>query len=189
MCLITLLITVLKNGLAAMTRIGKKAEADFITLCMDVDATVNSSDDDQHGWDHVVEIAPAKPSNLPADLKTHVISCFAQIKGTKGRKRTAKLKLSNAVKSAQSPLPSFVFLLAYTKSGVPPTIYARHIWQDQIHHWLKRARETEATGKTDLRKLTVNIKFKEADRLDISPATWIEQTLAPFGDSYTSQKQ
>lgn len=177
------------NGLVAVTRIGKKAEADFTSLCMDVDAAVNASDDDQHGWDHVVEIVPAKTSNLPADLTTHVISCFAQIKGTKGRRRTATLKLSNAVKSAKSPLPSFVFLLAYTETGVPPTIYACHIWKDQIHHWLKRARETEETGRTDLHRLTVNIKFEKADRLDINPATWIEQTLAPFGDSYTSQKQ
>lgn len=171
-----------------MVRIGKKAEADFTSLCMDENASVNSSDDDQHGWDHVVEIVPARKPNLPADLDTHVISCFVQIKATKGKGCTAVLKLSNAIKSAKSPLPSFVFLFVYDEQGAAPQIYACHIWKEQIHHWLKRARETEMSGRTDLHKLNVTIRFKNTDRLTINPATWIEQTLAPFGDSYAIRK-
>ena len=173
-----------------MTNQGRNGQWRFANLCtgpdVSVGAVVNPALDDQHGWDHMLEITPQQNKNLPLDLQTHVISCFVQIKTTRGKNAETKVKLSNAVKAAKSPLPSFVFLFQYTKTG-EPVLYGKHIWKKEIRHYLKRARQA---GNAPLHKKTVTVTFTAADRLTCNPVDWILAVLATCGgDAYTLEKR
>ena len=173
-----------------MTNQGRNGQWRFADLCtgpdVSVEAVVNPALDDQHGWDHLLEIKPPQNNTLPADLQTHVISCFAQIKTTRGKKAETTVKLSNAVKAAKSPLPSFVFLFHYNKAG-KSILYGKHIWKDEIRHYLKRARQT---GDGPLHKKTVTVKFTATDRLSRNPVDWVLAELeACGGDAYTMEKR
>lgn len=146
---------------------------------------INPAVDDQHGWDHMLEITPVQNNALPADLRTHVISCFVQIKTTRGEKAETTVKLSNAVKAAKSPLPSFVFLFHYGATG-EPVLYGRHIWKDEIGQYLKRARQA---GDAPLHRQKVAVKFTSADRLTCNPVDWVLAVLSTCGgDAYTFEK-
>lgn len=95
------------------------------------------------------------------------------------------MKLTNAVKAAKSPAPSFVFLFHYRK-GSEPILYGRHIWREEITRILKRARKA---GDTPLHKKTVTIKFDQGDRLDVAPPDWMLAILGSLdGMSYAAQK-
>ena len=173
-----------------MTNQGRSGQWRFASLCtgpdVSVEAVVNPALDDQHGWDYILEITPPQNNILPADLQTHVISCFVQIKTTRGKKIETAFKLSNAVKAAKSPLPSFVFLFHYEEAG-NPVLYGKHIWKDEIRHYLKRARKA---GDAPIHKKTVTVKFTAADRLSCNPVDWVIAVLANSGgDAYTLKKQ
>lgn len=173
-----------------MTNQGRNGQWRFANLCtgpdVSVEAVINPALDDQHGWDHMLEITPPQHNILPADLQTHVISCFAQIKTTRGKKIETTVKLSNAVKAAKSPLPSFVFLFHSNRAGIP-SLYGKHIWKDEIRHYLKRARQA---GDLPLHKKTVTVKFTAADRLSCNPVDWVLAVLATCGgDAYTLEKR
>ncbi|OOY02932.1 hypothetical protein [Thioclava sp. F28-4] len=173
-----------------MTNQGRNGQWRFADLCtgpdVSVEAVVNPASDDQHGWDHMLEITPPQNNIVPADLQAHVISCFAQIKTTRGKKAETTVKLSNAVKAAKSPLPSFVFLFHYNKAG-KPVLYGKHIWKDEIRHYLKRARQA---GDAPLHKKTVTVKFTAADRLSCNPVEWVLAVLSTCGgDAYTLEKR
>ncbi|WP_417685379.1 hypothetical protein [Roseibium sp.] len=176
-----------------MSRQSRHGEANFAAICQDqeacADAVVNKASDDLHGWDHVIDIEPPKNTRLPADLQTHLFQCFAQIKTTNGRKPRTKLKLSNAIKAAKSPLPSFVFLFHYVSSSSKPKLYGRHIWKYEISHYLKRAREADINRKIELHKQAVLLNFTEEDRLDGNPIDWILNILSKYGgESYAVRK-
>ncbi|WP_339816549.1 hypothetical protein [uncultured Paracoccus sp.] len=169
---------------------GRNGEWLFASLCtgpdVSVAAVVNPALDDQHGWDHILEVTPRHNKVLPADLQTHVISCFIQIKTTRGKRPETKVKLSNALKAAKSPLPSFVFLFHYNDVKTP-VLYGKHIWKSEIHDYLKRARQS---GDAPLNKTMVTVAFTAADRLSSNPVDWILAVLATCGgDGYTLEKR
>lgn len=138
------------------------------------DVIVNPSQDDQHGWDHILEFVPPQKNALPADLSTAVITTFVQVKTTIDKKPKTKLRLSNAVKAAKSPHPCFVFLYHY-QEGQAPTLYGRHIWEDEIAHYLKRARKA---GNAPLHKKSVTLTFTAADRVTCNPVDWVLAVLS-----------
>jgi hypothetical protein len=176
-----------------MSRQGRHGEWKFGELCQaqnaKADAVVNRAKDDQHGWDHILDIVPNPKPNLPADLQSHLLQCFVQIKTTNTKKATTHLKLSNAVKAAKSPFPCFVFLLQYKEDLENPIILGRHIWESEISHWLKRARETERSARKELNKQTVTMSFSEKDQLWVNPVDWIiERIKESGGDDYSVAK-
>ncbi|WP_129434490.1 hypothetical protein [Roseovarius sp. A46] len=176
-----------------MSRQGRHGEWKFGEICTGPDANaeavVNKASDDQHGWDHILEIVPPSSPMLPADLQAHVLQCFVQIKTTQGKSPKTRLKLSNAVKAAKSPLPSFVFLLQYHDRSSRPKIFGRHIWASEIEHWLKRARETETEGSQDLHKLSATMSFSEADCIQQNPVDWVLTILSQHGgENYAKRK-
>lgn len=176
-----------------MSRVGRLGEWAFGTLAQDLqaksDVVVNSSKEDQHGWDQILEITRETQKGLPADLHGNLIRCMAQIKSTQSAKWSVPIRLSNALKYAKSVEPSFVFLLRYSKSSSRPTVYGKHVWKDEIYAWLKRARETEVNGKTKLHGQTVQVTFTPEDEVKEFPGDWIVKAYEKHGDGkYTENK-
>lgn len=175
-----------------MSRQGRHGEWKFGEICTtpgaDVGAVVNKASDDQHGWDLLVELEPPFSKSLPADLQTRVVQSAVQVKTTRSTSSAARLKLSNAVKAAKSPLPCFVFLLRYTDANAEPEVFGRHVWLAEIRRWLQRARETEVSGETDIRKLQVAMTFRAQDKIETSPADWMWSQIEAFGQGYAAEK-
>ncbi|KIT15586.1 hypothetical protein [Jannaschia aquimarina] len=173
-----------------MSKQGQHGENLFATRCtapgVQAQAVVNPSLNDEHGWDHVVEIELPQEVTRPADLRTPILTCYAQIKTTRGTRPKRTVKLSNALKAVRSPAPSFVFLLHYRPSG-EIDFYGRHIWTDEIERTLKRAREA---GESDLHRLTLALTFNDDDRLESPPPDWmIQQLPTTDGLAYTDAKR
>lgn len=176
-----------------MSRQGRHGESRFEALCQDphaiVDAVVNRSNDDQHGWDHVIDLTPCKTDSLPADLQNHLVQCFAQIKTTRGRYPKTKVKLSNAIKSAKSPSPSFIFLFHYKEDG-RIVLYGKHIWEADIAIFLRAARDASVNKKnTDLHKVALSINFTKENIIDSHPSDWMLHEIENNGsDRYAAKK-
>lgn len=177
-----------------MSRQGRHGESLFSTLCQHPDATtdavVNKAGDDEHGWDHVVDITPQKDASLPADLQDHLIQSFAQIKTTRGLRPTTRVKLSNAIKSAKSPNPSFVFLFHHKSGNSAPTLYGKHIWRNEIEKFLMRGRKASVESPTKaLYDLTLTISFGSEDKIEGHPSDWmLEKIKEQGGGNYAASK-
>jgi hypothetical protein len=175
-----------------MNSTGPRGEAAFKHLCHSSETkhevNLNNPTNDLHGWDYLVEITP-KVSDAPADLQTQVVQCLAQIKSTNTKGRTVRLKLSNALKAAQAPYPSFIFLLAFTDNHDIPSVYGRHVWSNEIEDWLRRAREHSTSGARRLHKQEVKLKFLDSEIITTSPSDWMLNQVASIGiNEYAKEK-
>lgn len=176
-----------------MSQQGRHGEVYFESLCQNpnskIDAVINRSQNDLHGWDHVIDITPLNVEhNLPHDLRDHLYQSFVQIKTTRQKYPTTSVKLSNALKSAKSSFPTFVFLLHYIKGRDTPVIYGKHIWLYEIEDTLRRAREAESLSKA-INKIIVPIKYASSDVIKVSPAEWMhEKIISCGGSNYAAEK-
>ncbi|WBU54388.1 hypothetical protein [Paracoccus sp. SCSIO 75233] len=177
-----------------MSRQGRHGESLFSTLCQDPDAkteaVVNKAGDDEHGWDHVVDLTPQTDASLPADLQDHLIQSFAQIKTTKGLRPATRVKLSNALKSAKSPNPSFIFLFHHDSENEAPTLYGKHIWRNEIEKFLMRGRKASVESQTKaLYDVTLTISFSTEDQIKGHPSDWmLEKIKEQGGGNYAANK-
>ena len=169
-------------------RLGKHSEHLFAALCTSGGAVCNPATDDQHGWDHIVEIQPVLLPNLPPDNQPPLITALVQVKSTQRKHTLTKIKLSNSLKAVQSDLPCFLFLFCHF--GPKYKIYGKHIWADSIDKILIRARQAERDGFHTLHKKSVNIRFRDADEIrDPSQLiSWIMKTVGAVGINYSSRK-
>lgn len=168
---------------------GRNGQWRFGTDCSEQsnasDVVVNPAVDDQHGWDHVLEFVPPQQNKLPADLRVPLITTFVQVKTTADKKPRTTVKLSNAMKAAKSPHPCFVFLYHYQKNK-KPELYGRHIWKEDIAHYLKRARQS---GNKPLNEKSVTITFTVADKVNCNPVDWVLAVLSTMDSlSYARDK-
>lgn len=168
-------------------RVDRHAEHHFASLCVAAGAACNKSEDDRHGWDHIVEIPPVPHPYRPPDRQPRLITVLVQVKSTKTNVPTARIKLSNALKAIQSDLPCFIVLFSY--SDISTTVYAKHVWLDLMERTLKRARQAELHGFNSLHKQQLSISFGENDRIEESDlVAWIQDTVSAIGEDYASKK-
>ena len=104
-------------------RRGRPAEAQFEFLCATAGITCNPSEQDDYGWDFLVEIPMIAAEGTPADKWPPPRSTFVQVKSTEGPRSRAEMKVSNAMLLAKNPAPCFIVLFHQLKEG--QRIYAR----------------------------------------------------------------
>ncbi len=59
--------------------LGRQGEKEFGLLCTQQGATTNDSTEDDHGWDHIVEVEPASMLALPADLRDGITRALVRV--------------------------------------------------------------------------------------------------------------
>ncbi|WP_323799904.1 hypothetical protein [Parasphingorhabdus sp.] len=169
-------------------RLGPWAEKSFSTLCSEFGVIANKSEEDETGWDFLLEFPQATIIDLPPDLQKIELSARAQIKSRERGKLVARLKLSNAHRFAASPEPCFVILAAATDGGHPVQYYAKHFWKDEIERTLKRLRQADQKNKpTNMQSL--NISFDETDNHTQDLIPWIRRMITNRNTDYARQKQ
>ena len=167
-------------------RSGRPAQKEFSLLCSQANITCNSSSEDDHGWDFMVEIPLPGTGNLPADKVAAPKPVLVQVKSTKGKSAKTTLKVSNAVKLAKSELPCFVvFFREY--QGVKQ-VYACHFWEELIRRALKRGRQVSAAGRPP-HKAKMTIMFSDADDHSSDLIDWIVATATEGAGEYGTAKR
>lgn len=154
-------------------------------------ATCNDSQEDEHGWDHVVNFDSEPIPGLSADLQTAYPAVFVQTKSTESpSKRAVKVKLSNALAFTRNDNPCFVVLVSMPLEG-PVRYFATHWWDTLMSRSLKRARELHRDGTDEEKFHKEDLYFTMAKSDEYTPEAliaWIKQTVRAKGRSYSAAK-
>ena len=165
----------------------RRSELHFASMCVAAGAACNMSEDDRHGWDHIVEIPPVLLPDRPPDRQPRLVTILVQVKSTESGVPTTRIKLSNALKAVQSDLPCFIVMFSYR--DISTTVYAKHVWLELMERTLRRARQSELPGLNSLHKQQLSVSFGEEDRVEERDLIkWIENTVSAIGEDYAMKK-
>tara|TARA_R100000935_G_C2841555_1_gene171390 strand:- start:12068 stop:13660 length:1593 start_codon:yes stop_codon:yes gene_type:complete len=169
-------------------KLGRLGEKEFGILCTQQGATSNESVEDDHGWDHIVEVEPASKLALPADLRDGITRALVQVKSTAGKQRRARVKLSNALKAIQTDLPCFLVLMVF--EGIELTeVRVRHFWTNEIKRILKRAREAHRDNRDDLHKIYLEFSMEDLPDVLSNLVEVLCSQVSEHGAKYGREKQ
>jgi hypothetical protein len=168
-------------------RLPKFAERTFALLASQSGAFANRAEEDENGWDYLMEF-PADPATGPADTHPAARKAFVQVKSTKSRRASCRVKLSNALRAAQSPQPWFVVLVRHDKTLDRTTIFAGHVWSGLMARSLKEVRCAENAAK-QLHRQFLTISFTDADDHTADLVEWMKRTIAEVGENYEEAKK
>ena len=168
-------------------RIGRPAQNLFKLLCSQARVTCNSSQEDDHGWDFIIELTPLQDTDKPADKTPGVKKALIQVKSTHGKTPTTRIKVANALKFAKDDLPCFVVLFHYMKNP-EPQIYVQHFWKELIERALKRSRQASAENR-HIRKVEMQVSFSLEDNHSNDLVSWITSMVQDLPVDYSSTKR
>lgn len=168
-------------------RSGRPAQDEFKLLCSQGNITCNPSSEDDHGWDFIIEIMAPESDNLPADKVSAPRQVLVQVKSTNSKFAKTRIKLSNALKFAQTALPCFIVLFQY-KKGKRQHIYARHFWKTLMERSLERGRIASVEGKP-INQSVVNVSFTDEDDHSSDLIQWMIDTVNAFPIEYGKEKR
>lgn len=152
-----------------------------------VGGNVNRTTSDRFGWDCIIEFDQGE-STLPPDLAPPGPAMLVQVKSSRSRERQCRIKLSNALRYVQHPLPYFIVLVGFQDGPEKPAIYVKHIWKPLFEQILGAARQAHKEG-VHLHRRQIVIKFDEEDRADNDAVKFMVETVDSFGHCYTKDKQ
>ena len=168
-------------------RLGRPAQDRFKLLCSQARVTCNSPQEDDHGWDFMIELTPPQDTHNPADKTPGVKKALIQIKSTWGQSPRTRIKVANALKFAKDDLPCFIVLFHYTKQ-VGTQIYVRHYWTELIERTLKRARQASAERR-NVHKMWMEVRFLPGDDHSNDLISWIISAVQESPFDYSSTKR
>ena len=167
-------------------RLGRPAQDHFKLLCSQAQVTCNSPQEDDHGWDFMIELIPPPDTNKPADKTPGVKKALIQVKSTWGQSPRAKIKVANALKFAKDELPCFIVLFHHTKQ-LGTQIYIRHFWTELIERALKRARQA-SVERRNVHKIWMEVRFSPGDNHSNNLISWIVSAIRESSVDYSSTK-
>ncbi|WID97450.1 hypothetical protein QO058_04055 [Bosea vestrisii] len=167
-------------------RLPRYAEIELQRLCAEGGALCHSVDEDESGWDRLIEF-PEMNFLGAIDMRPPRSVAYVQVKSARNRKFKCQLKLSNALRAAQSSQPWFILLLTTDSIGKNPKLYALHVWGPLIERILKAARQSEI-DKMPLHKSMLTFTFGPNDEKNDTLIEWMHSTIVEVGDSYEIKK-
>ena len=166
---------------------GRPAQDEFKLLCSLSGLTCNRSDEDDHGWDFIIEFPPPSDTYQPLDKIAGPRQALVQVKSTQSHLPRTRMKVSNALKLSKSDLPSFVVLFHYDTTG-NRRIYVRHFWTDLIRRALRRGRQATADNR-QAHDVWMEIGFSDADDHTDAVIDWIVTTIEDTISDYNAKKR
>ena len=167
-------------------RKGRPAEKYFSLLCSQANITCNKSDEDDHGWDFIVEVPMPVPAMQSADLDGEIRKCEIQVKASETGNSVVKLSLSNARAFAKSRLPCFI-VVVLDQNTPGPRVFIRHFWQNEIEQSLKRVREAGSRGKP-LNKTFTQFTLTDDEDRSADPIGWLVKEVQRLSQDYSGEK-
>lgn len=166
----------------------RNAEGDIERICRDAGASLQRVMEDDHGWDILAEF-PSRIETAFPDVDPPLTRCLIQVKSVQTRRKSTRVKVSNALKFAKDSLPCFVALVTYPNgSKAREAIYLRHIWATDMAEALKAARQHSAEGIA-LNRRHLTIAFTCAERVDDDFADALLAAIGREGADYAENKK
>ncbi|RUO36747.1 hypothetical protein CWE13_07815 [Aliidiomarina shirensis] len=163
------------------SEIGRIGESEFSSLCAKAKYTINSSTQDDHGWDFLLEL----PSRHPIGVNTlnHAVeTIFVQVKATTSRQPKTQVKLSNLRKLATSPIPCFIALHLLNSEHNTEVLYLKHVDHTLVEKWLQWSAQHINDKLNTIKKL---IKFDKSEILLKVHQNELDSAIrSAVGDSY-----
>ena len=168
-------------------RLPRFAELTLQGLCAEAGALCHRVDEDESGWDFLVEVPP-EPFAGPADTHPPAKSAYVQVKSAQKGRLTCRLKLSNALRAAQSPQPWFVLLVIAGARKERVKLYAVHVWEDLMRRVLEAVRRAE-NRRRPLNRSWLTIRFGVADEKSDNLVSWMQQAIDAAAPDYEQAKK
>ena len=168
-------------------RLGRSAQNHFKLLCSQSRITCNSPQEDDHGWDFMIELTPPEDAEKPADKIPGIQKALIQVKAAYGKSPSTRIKVVNALKFAKDELPCFLVLFHYPPMG-ETQIYGQHFWKQLIKRALKRGRQASAENRMT-NKIWMDIRFATDDSHGTDLISWIVSTLQAWSGDYGFAKR
>lgn len=165
-------------------RLPQFAESHFATLCAAGGVICNPSQQDEAGWDFFIQFPAILKPGVPADMQEPGAEALVQIKSTTKAAPNARMKLSNALKAAQSGQPCFLVMVVPGANALQPRLYARHFWEPEIARALRSVRQAEYAGDTAFHRRWFNMRLGADDDHTDDLVAWMAETIAahkPYG--------
>lgn len=112
-----------------------------------------------------------------------------QVKTKTDGKPSTRIKLTNALRFANEPDPCFIALWWRNAKHTDERVYARHFDEALMEATLRRAREAQRDGKTELHKLYVTVPFESKDEHTEDLINWIRSFGESGPDDYALRKR
>jgi hypothetical protein len=164
------------------------AEDTFVPLGSGTGATINPARRDRRGWDYLVEWDVEPIRGLPSDRQRLGRTARVQIKSSRQKKPTARLKLSNAKRFAEAVEPCFIVLFWFDKENQQIQIYARHFDEALVYNTLKRVREAYRDGETDIHHITMVFPMVDDDLHTEDLIPWLKRVCKDDPQAYAAAK-
>jgi hypothetical protein len=168
-------------------RLPRYAETELQRLCAKAGALCHSVDEDESGWDRLVEF-PEKELLGPADTRPPRAVAYVQVKSVEKGALTCRVKLTNALRAAQSPQPWFIMLVTGEMREQPSRIYAVHVWEELIRRTLKAVRRAHNEGRS-LNKSSLTIRFSQGDEKGDGLVQWMQDAIDAVSPDYEAAKR
>ena len=160
----------------------------FSSLCTDADVSCNKSQEDDNGWDFLVQFPPVHLPNEPLDFQPAEHLAFVQVKSTRGRRPSCRIKVSNAGRMAKATQPFFIVFVQLGSAGQRKRIFVRHVWRDLISDFLRAERLADSTGDLATHRRYITVAFSDADEAQ-DPVAAIAAHLEKGGKTYAQDKK
>jgi hypothetical protein len=144
-------------------KISRLAENLFEKLCFDAGLTPSPPKHDENGWDFIVEFPHNRIPRVYLDAQPAAIKFLCQVKSTDTFTNKVDMKVSNWDNLARTPIPAFIFILDFDGHDAPKRAYLCHFGDNRVAQTLKKVRELEKSGITDLnrRKMDFCVALKK----------------------------
>ena len=168
-------------------RLPRYAEIELQRLCAKAGALCHAVDEDESGWDRLIEF-PEKDFLGPVDMRPPRATAYAQVKSVENGLPACRLKLSNALRAAQSPQPWFIILVTGETHKQPSRVFAVHVWDDLIRRTLEAARRAHNETRP-LHKCSLTIRFQREDEKGEGLVQWMQEAIIAVGPVYETAKR
>jgi hypothetical protein len=152
------------------------------------EVTINPPRRDKRGWDFLAEWDIPPTPGLPLDKQRISRSARVQVKSRKQPKPVARINLLNAQRFAEAGEPCFIVLYHLNREKTGVSVYARHFDDELVGATLKRAREADRDGRTDVHNIELQIQMHEKDLHTTDLILWIKEQCAEAPPQYQRRK-
>jgi len=147
-------------------RIGDLGEAQFRLWAIEAHAVASRVENDQHGWDFIVELSRGSltAGGGALDLMPCELHCFVQVKTITSPDSRVQIALSNWNRMVKDPVPWFVMVIVLNDEERACDAYLVHVDEAWCGRVLKRLRELPESEAQSLHHRMLEVSWNDQQR-------------------------
>ena len=174
------------------TKIGRLGEILLHRLATEAGLTVSKPENDENGWDRILEFPANRVPNVFLDGQPSALKCLVQIKSSDKPAPRVSMEVSNFNHLAKNPMPTFFFFVYFAGGDAPIAAHLSHFHSEWIGKTLQKIRSLQAEGISELHKHKMVFTAKDGELLPELDATALLAAINGFAgidaDDYALKK-